>query len=41
MSMSPDVTSAPDASIVSNASPVSVSATAATRPPLNATSRLA
>src|SRR2546425_1990103 len=41
MSISPGVTSAPDASITSVASPVSVSATAATLPPLSATSRLA
>src|SRR2546425_7731640 len=41
MSISPGVTSAPAASITSVASPVSVSATAATLLPLNATSRLA
>src|SRR5438876_1221778 len=41
MSISPGVTSAPAASITSVASPVSVSATAATLPPLKATSRLA
>jgi hypothetical protein len=41
MSMSPGVTRAPVASITSVASPVSASATAATLPPMKATSRFA